>query len=73
MCDKSAPPACTEQVEALLKQKLGARVWNLRLVMEDGGIVLQGHTCSYYAKQLAQHVAMAVLQLPIRANQIEVH
>ena len=73
MSGNSAPTDPTEQVEALLKQKLGGRVWNLRLVMEDGGIVLQGHTCSYYAKQLAQHVAMEALQLPIRANQIKVH
>jgi len=27
---------------------------------------------SNYAKQLAQHVAMEIIQLPIRANQIEV-
>jgi hypothetical protein len=73
MYDKGAPTVSTEQVEALLKQKLGGRIWNIRLVIEDGGIVLQGHTSSYYAKQLAQHAAMEVLQLPIRANLIEVH
>jgi hypothetical protein len=72
MHDHSAPPVLTEQVEALVKQKLRGRVWNIRLVVEDGCVVLQGHACSYYAKQLAQHVVMEVVQLPIRANQIEV-
>jgi hypothetical protein len=72
MHDHSASPVLTEQVEALVKQKLRGRVWDIRLVVEDGCVVLQGTACSYYAKQLAQHVAMEVVRLPIRANQIEV-
>jgi hypothetical protein len=33
---------------------------------------LQGRVFSYYAKQLAQHAVMQVLDVPIQANQIEV-
>jgi hypothetical protein len=40
-------------------------------MVEEGGIVLQGRAPSYYVKQLAQHVAMEVVRLPIRANRIE--
>jgi hypothetical protein len=72
MSGNSAPTSLAEQVEALMKQKLHGRAWDIRLVVENGGVILQGRACSYYAKQLAQHVAMEFLQLPIRANQIEV-
>jgi hypothetical protein len=72
MGNKSTATIATEQVEALLREKLRGQVWNIRLIVEEGWVVLQGHARSYYAKQLAQHVAMQVIQLPIRANQIEV-
>jgi osmotically-inducible protein OsmY len=72
MSGNSAPAVETEQVEALLKQKLQGRAWNIRLVVEDGWVILQGRACSYYVKQLAQHVAMEIIRLPIRANQIQV-
>ena len=42
-----------------------------KLVRQDG-IVLQGHTHTYHAKQLAQHAAMELGSLPILANDIEV-
>jgi hypothetical protein len=72
MSGNSAPAVSAEQVEALLRQKLQGRAWNIRLIVEDGCVVLQGVAHSYYAKQLAQHVAMEIIQLPIRANEIEV-
>jgi hypothetical protein len=42
------------------------------VVIEEGGVVLQGYTLSYHSKQLAQHVIMQALGLKIRANQLEV-
>jgi hypothetical protein len=72
MSGNSAPTVSTEQVEALVKQKLQGRAWDIRLIIEDGGVILQGRARTYYAKQLAQHVVMEFIQLPIRANQIEV-
>ena len=46
--------------------------YDLRLVVLDQGVVLEGRATCYYAKQLAQHVAMAVTGLPLVANRIEV-
>jgi osmotically-inducible protein OsmY len=72
MSGNSAPTVSTEQVEALLIQKLRGRVWNIRLLVEDGCVTLLGEARTYYAKQMAQHVVMEIVRLPIRANQIQV-
>ena len=72
MSRNSAPAVSTEQVEALLIQKLRGRVWNIRLHVEDGCVILLGQARTYYAKQLAQHLVMEIVQLPIRANHIQV-
>jgi osmotically-inducible protein OsmY len=50
-------------------------VWvrDLSVGLENGGIVLRGQASTYHAKQLAQHWAMKESQIPILANQIEVH
>jgi osmotically-inducible protein OsmY len=61
-----------EQAQALLRRHLGARAGDIRIVARDGGVVLRGRACSYYAKQLAQHVVMQVLRLLVVANEIEV-
>jgi hypothetical protein len=47
---------------------LGGRVSDLRLLLRDNGVVLQG----YYAKQLAQEAVMKATKLPLLANEIEV-
>ena len=60
------------QLEALVQQRLHGRVHDLRLSVQDDGLILQGRTSTYYAKQLAQHAAMEVSGLPILANEIEV-
>ena len=61
-----------EQALALVLQQLHGRVWGLRVVVQEGGVILQGEAHSYYAKQLAQHVVMKSLGMPVVANQIEV-
>ncbi len=60
------------QLEAVLQSRLSGRVHNLRLVVRDQGIVLQGCARTYYAKQLAQYEAMEAGGFPILANDIEV-
>jgi hypothetical protein len=67
----SAPSA--ERVESVLKERLRGQVWDLHVLMDENGVVLQGHAESYYAKQMAQHIAMKSLGLSIRENQIQVH
>ena len=51
---------------------MGARVRKLRVIIRHNGVVLQGLASTYYAKQLAQHAAMDLADLPIVANEIEV-
>jgi hypothetical protein len=52
--------------------QMSGRVRDLRLLVRDQGLVLQGQAHTYYAKQLAQHAVMEMLRLVIRANEIEV-
>jgi hypothetical protein len=47
-------------------------VRDLQVLGRDNGLVLKGHSRTYYAKQLAQHAVMEATQLPILANEIEV-
>jgi hypothetical protein len=74
MTSANTPPADTELLEARVRERLVGRahVRELRVVILDQGIVLEGRTATFYAKQLAQHVAMEVTRLPLRANRIEV-
>jgi hypothetical protein len=61
-----------QKLEELVQSRLGGRVRNLRLLVRDNGLILQGRAPTYHAKQLAQHAAMEVGHLPILANDIEV-
>ncbi len=61
-----------ERLENILLRRLGNRIRELRVVVAADGLILQGRTATYHAKQVAQHVAMEVAELPIVANEIEV-
>ena len=61
-----------DQLEAHLRDRLGGRVFDLRLEVCGQGLVLRGHARTYYAKQLAQHAVMEATNLPILANAIAV-
>jgi hypothetical protein len=67
----SGPPD-PGQVEALLRERLGTRVQGLRVLVREGGVVLQGTVYTWYSKQVAQQVAMQELRLTVLANEIEV-
>ena len=67
--ENSAEGAC---LETLVQRRMGARVRKLRVIVQHNGVVLQGLASTYYAKQLAQHAAMDLADLPIVANEIEV-
>jgi hypothetical protein len=68
------PPIHTEDenLAGLISRRLGNRIRNLRVLRQGGGLVIQGRTTTYYAKQLAQHAAMELDAEPILANDIEV-
>lgn len=61
-----------EQLQALMQRRLNGRVRDLRLSMQDHGLILQGWTSTYHVKQLAQHAAIEITGLTILANEIEV-
>ncbi len=61
-----------ELLEGLVQRRLGGRVRDFRMVIQPNGLILQGWTATYHAKQLAQHAAMEIAGLPILANAIEV-
>jgi hypothetical protein len=60
------------ELEEHVQCRLGGRVRDFRLVVVGGGVILRGHTHTYYAKQLAQHAVMERTRLPILANEIAV-
>jgi hypothetical protein len=60
------------ELEALVQAQLNGHIRNLRLVVDDNGIILRGQAQTYYAKQLAQHVVMERTRLAVRANEIAV-
>lgn len=61
-----------ERLESLMQRRLGNRVRGLRIQLQPHGLILQGRTSTYHAKQLAQHAAMELANVPILANDIEV-
>jgi hypothetical protein len=61
-----------ERLEALMQRRLGNRIRDLRIQLQPDGVILQGRSATYHAKQLAQHAAMELGNLPILANDIEV-
>ncbi len=72
MTSEAMTELTVEQLEALLQRRLNGRVRNLRLLVQEHGLILQGLTSTYYAKQLAQHAAIEITGLAILANEIEV-
>jgi hypothetical protein len=61
-----------DYLESMLLRRLGSRVRGLRILLRGNGVILQGRTATYHAKQMAQHIMMELLPLPILANDIEV-
>ena len=61
-----------EHLEVQLQRRLGSRVRDLRVVVKHDGVILQGRTSTYHAKQLVQHAVMELGDVRILSNQIEV-
>ncbi len=61
-----------EQLAGLVQRRLHGQVRDLRLLLRDQGLIVQGQTSTYYAKQLAQQAVMEITGLAILANEIEV-
>jgi hypothetical protein len=61
-----------DRLEAQVQHQLSGRLLGFRLKRQDEGVILIGRASSYYAKQLAQHAVMRVIDIPILQNEIEV-
>ncbi len=59
-------------LEVQLQHRLRGYVRELRLLHQSQGLVLQGYSATYYAKQLAQHALMKATSLPLLSNEIRV-
>ena len=56
----------------IVRRRLAGRIRDLRLVLRDNAVVLQGRACSYYGKQLAQHEVLRVVNAARLVNEIKV-
>jgi hypothetical protein len=65
-------PEEIDQLAVSVQGQLAGRVSDLRLLLQDDGLVLRGRARSYDAKQLVQHLVMRATELPLLANDIEV-
>jgi hypothetical protein len=65
-------PKEIDQLVTTVQRQLAGQVSNIRLLVRDTGLVLQGRARSYYAKQLAQEAVMKVTGIPLLANDVEV-
>jgi hypothetical protein len=65
-------PANLEALQGLLQCRLRGMVRDVRVVLRTGQVVVQGIAASYYAKQLAQHLALNTLATTALVNEIDV-
>lgn len=61
-----------EQLESMVQNRLAGRVRDLRVLVRNDGVILQGRAPTYHAKQLAQHAAMELGRWRVVVNDIEV-
>lgn len=60
-----------EELATDIRSRLRGLLWELRIVVEDGGAVLHGRATSFYGKQLALHEARRA-NVAVVANRIVV-
>jgi hypothetical protein len=66
------PPAVPAEIEAAIKHRCRWQIRDLQVEVRNQFIVLRGWASTYYAKQLAQHTAMAVTSPGVLENRIVV-
>lgn len=59
-------------IERAVWRETGGRIRNLRVEVNEDGVLLTGRCTTYYAKQQAQHAAMRVPHDGELVNRIEV-
>ncbi len=69
---RSPVPSPVSDLEDLLQRRLRGQIRELRLIYLEEGLVLEGYSPTYYAKQLAQHLLLKETSLPLLRNEIRV-
>lgn len=69
---ESAATALAKRIEQAVRRGSGGRIHKLRVDVHHGRVVLAGFCSTFYAKQLAQHSAMSLVEGRRLENQIEV-
>lgn len=54
----SFPQTLAERIEQAVQSRTGGRIRGLHVHVTDGGVVISGHTSTYYIKQLVTHAVM---------------
>jgi hypothetical protein len=72
MSDNPSPTGLAEEVATFLGRRMGRRLRELRVIIQEGAVILRGQVSTYYDKQRAQHVIMDEIKLQVLANKIEV-
>ena len=61
-----------ENILTRIESRLAGRIRNLTVFSTDNAVVLTGECSTFYTKQLAQHIAMGVLEYEQLVNNIHV-
>ena len=61
-----------DRLQEYVRCQLAGRLQDLRPLLRDNGVVLQGNAHSYHAKELAQHFVVEATHIPLMTNDIEV-
>jgi hypothetical protein len=69
---ESTLAAKVQELEGLMRQNLHSMVREVRVLVREGQVVVQGIAASYYAKQLAQHLVLLTLGKQSFVNELEV-
>lgn len=68
----SATSDLATRIRSRIEQRLGDRIRDLTVSVEDHRVELGGQCSTYYSKQLAQHAALGVLEDELLSNIIQV-
>ena len=59
-------------LEVRIQRMLGSRIRDFQIIATADGLILNGSSNSWYAKQLAQHAVIEAMRIGISSNQIVV-
>ncbi len=72
--DAQEPPGEdeAERLRQLVLARFGGRVWDFRVLVRGGGLVLQGRTGNFHLKQMVQETVVGATALRLVGNEITV-